>query len=172
MERPSGAAFKSLADVMGQHFGFAQGELRSRRARLTGPCVDDRRAISERPESMVSEYRHRPVDNDCAALVALNRRAFEQRIRRGARSPHQGLSANGLAAEHNDSRLGVRQTRVQTKLNAACLHPLLRVAAQGIAQLRKDSVARVNKNRPKFGCVEVRVIREDPVGEVVDGRSR
>jgi hypothetical protein len=57
-------------------------------------------------------------------------------------------------------------------LNAACLHPLLRVAAQGIAQLRKDSVARVNKNRPKFGCVEVRVIREDPVGEVVDGRSR
>ena len=30
----------------------------------------------------------------------------------------------------------------------------------------------MNKNRPKFGCVEVRVIREDSVGEVVDGPGK
>lgn len=30
----------------------------------------------------------------------------------------------------------------------------------------------VNKNSPEFGCVEVRVIREDSVSEVVDGRGK
>src|SRR5262245_27566491 len=106
LERPS-AQFSS--DISGYGCGLAKGELCRWRALLAGFGVVDCGAISQRPYTCMTGHGQGEVHLRCATLVAFEGLRLEQRIGRGAGSPHQRLSTDLSITDHDDTGLRVTE---------------------------------------------------------------
>src|SRR5262249_1526393 len=124
-ERFKRLAIDTSANVARQDAGFAQSELRGRRAGGAGISVGDSRAIAHRPQPCLARHGEGAVHFHRAALVDCNGQSFDERIGRCAGRPDQGLCANlfrWIQYHHAWPRIG--QARFEFKSHAALIHSL------------------------------------------------
>ena len=106
LERPSA---QLSSDISGYGCGLANGKLCRWRARLGGFGVVDCGAISQRPYTWMTRHGQGEVHLHSATFVTLEGLRLEQRIGRGAGSPHQRLSADLSITDHGDAGLRITQ---------------------------------------------------------------
>ena len=134
-------------NVASERLGLTQGELSSGGTRVPVLSVGDGGAIAHRPKTRLCRHTERAVYDHRSALVLFDRQGLEQWIRRRAGRPHQRLRAN-LFSRTQDHRLRacVSQSGIEFESHAPFSHSFLRIQGERLAQLRQNSVTRMDKN--------------------------
>src|SRR5215469_11204040 len=89
MESPQRQTLQLGFYIPCEQFGLAKRELCGGRARLASLRITYRRTVTQRPCAGMSWNGERMVNNNCASLIFLYGKRFQQWVWRCARRPHQ-----------------------------------------------------------------------------------